>query len=151
MINNRIQKEVTASIWITCIFVAIVCEGALRKWLLPAPLHPAAFLAKDLLGICYIAVHRNDAGSKYKSTLTLLSYSAVGLLFISFILGMGNSWQSAIITYKNAVLWPLIAACNCQWQLSEAYRESERQGHFPTSPVCLNLPYLALFCACTVF
>jgi hypothetical protein len=122
MVNNKVENETTESIWITCIFIAIVCEGALRKWLLPTSLHPAAFLAKDILGICYIAVHRNDVGSKYKNTLTLLSYSAAGLLFISFLLGICNSWQSAIITYKNAVLWPLIAACMVNNTTSETWK-----------------------------
>ena len=79
-------------------------------------------MAKDILGICYIAVHRNDVGSKYKNTLTLLSYSAAGLLFISFLLGICNSWQSAIITYKNAVLWPLIAACMVNNTTSETWK-----------------------------
>lgn len=111
MRNSAERSQIDESIWITCIFVAIVCEGALRKWILPAALHPGAFLAKDIFGLGYIALRRSSSNSKYKNLLQLLGYSTAGLLFISFILGINNSWQSAIITYKNAVLWPMIAGC----------------------------------------
>jgi hypothetical protein len=105
----------------TCIFAAIVCEGAFRKWVLPTSLHPAAFLAKDIFGVCYLGVQRSAASSKYRNVLTMLAYSTAGLLFISFVLGLDSSWQSAIITYKNAVLWPLIAACIVTSTTSETW------------------------------
>jgi len=122
MLNKKTSKQTKESIWITCIFVAIVCEGALRKWVMPAALHPAAFLAKDTLGVCYIAFHRNTTGSKYQNVLNLLGYSTAGLLFFSLLLGLGSFWQSAIITYKNAVLWPLIAASMVTNTSSETWK-----------------------------
>jgi hypothetical protein len=89
---------------------------------MPAPLHPVAFLAKDALGVCYIAFHQNTTGSKYQNILKLLGYITAGLLFFSLLLGLGNSWQSAIITYKNAVLWPLIAASMVTNTSSETWK-----------------------------
>jgi hypothetical protein len=122
MLIKKASKQTKESIWITCIFAAIVYEGALRKWVMPAPLHPVAFLAKDALGVCYIAFHQNTTGSKYQNILKLLGYITAGLLFFSLLLGLGNSWQSAIITYKNAVLWPLIAASMVTNTSSETWK-----------------------------
>jgi hypothetical protein len=107
---TELRRQSAENVWITCIFIAIIAEGALRKWLLPTSLHGVAFLAKDLLGICYIAAHGSTGRSKYQTIFSALAYATAGLLFISFTLGLGISWQSAIVTYKNAILWPLIGA-----------------------------------------
>jgi hypothetical protein len=122
MLKKKAAKQTKESVWVTCIFTAIVFEGALRKWVIPAPLHPAAFLAKDTLGLCYIAFHRSATYSKYQNVLNIVGYSTAGLLVFSLLLGLGNSWQSAIITYKNAVLWPLIAASMVVNTNSETWR-----------------------------
>jgi len=100
----------------------VIFEGALRKWVLPAWLHPGAFFAKDVVGICYIASRSNYARNRYQNRLTLLGYSTAGLLFIGFVLGLSSSWQSAIVTYKNAVLWPLIAGCVIATTTNETWR-----------------------------
>lgn len=110
MKSTELRRQSAESVWITCIFIAIIGEGALRKWLLPTSLHAVAFLAKDVMGICYIAAHGNTNKGKNQTILSALAYATAGLLLISFMLGLEVSWQSAIVTYKNAILWPLIAA-----------------------------------------
>ncbi len=102
---NRIE-----SYWLLGILSAVVCEGALRKWVLPGGLHPVAFFSKDIVGLAYICYHDNRTGSDKSVLLKLFSYISAILLFLSFVQGLGGIWQSAIITYKNIFLWPLIAA-----------------------------------------
>lgn len=102
---NRIE-----SYWLLGILSAVVCEGALRKWVLPGELHPVAFFSKDIVGLGYIFYHTNRTKSDKSVLLKLLSYISAILLILSFLQGLGGIWQSAVITYKNIVLWPLIAA-----------------------------------------
>ena len=96
--------------WLTCIFLSVVVEGALRKWVLPGVFHPAAFFAKDIIALFYILDHRGSKKNKYTRNLMLIATGAALMLSVAFILGLRQSWQSAIITYKNAVLWPFIAS-----------------------------------------
>ena len=107
--NKNSGESTSELIWLTCIFLAVISEGALRKWALPTIFHPAAFFAKDILAIFYIIKYQDIRKYKYGTFLQLIGYGSAILLSVAFILGLMNSWQSAIITYKNAVLWPLVA------------------------------------------
>lgn len=95
--------------WLILLLAAIVLEGALRKWLLPASLQPLAYGAKDILAGLFIIRHplpRVQAAIKEVRTAALV----VGVILLpAFILGLIHNPLAALSTYKNAVLWPIFA------------------------------------------
>jgi hypothetical protein len=71
-----------------------------------------------MIGLGYIVYHHNYVKGDKATLLKLLSYLPAVLLMLSFAQGLGGVWQSSLITYKNAVLWPLIAA-NMSWRTTK--------------------------------
>jgi hypothetical protein len=97
------------------ILLATVFEGALRKWILPASLHGMAYLAKDVIACAFILrfgiQNRFYWLKRFRRQVLLIA----ALILPSFLIGAGLSYEPAIITYKNAVLWPLFALHLACW------------------------------------
>ena len=92
------------------VVLAIIFEGALRKWLLPGWLQPVAYLAKDVLAIIFIFLHPIPRRSSLGGSLASISQIVGALLLPAIVLGFSSSVPAAVMTLKNAVLWPLFAA-----------------------------------------
>jgi len=92
------------------LLAAIVLEGAFRKWLLPSSLQWLAFGAKDLIVLAYIFSHRAISPLLGISSMKTMGLVVGILLLPAMLIGSGGVWVSALITYKNAVLWPIFAA-----------------------------------------
>src|SRR5579864_128909 len=95
--------------WLIAILLAIVLEGALRKWFLPASLHPLAYLFKDILALAFILRFEFSGHCKILERLRHRVIIIACLLFPSFLLGLTWSVTAAVMNFKNAVLWPLFA------------------------------------------
>lgn len=95
--------------WLVAIFLAIVLEGALRKWLLPPSLDGPAFLAKDVLAIAFCWSHPVKRSRPVLGRLLDIWLLVAALLIVPFLVGAHSYWQSALIVYKNAVVWPIFA------------------------------------------
>jgi hypothetical protein len=95
--------------WLLLLLIAIVLEGALRKWVLPDAWQAAAYGAKDVLAALFIIRHplpRVQAAVKEVRTAALV----VGAMLLpAFVMGLAYNPLAAISTYKNAVLWPVFA------------------------------------------
>jgi len=105
--------------WLTAIFLVVILEGAVRKWVLPTSLQGFAFVAKDVLVLCFCLCHPLDQRFRLLRRLRAIWLFLAVLLLPSFILGSTDSLLSAIVVYKNAILWPISA-------LHLAARVSER-------------------------
>lgn len=91
--------------WIAAIGVAIIFEGALRKWLLPASLNPVAFIAKDLIAVAFILSYPIPARERLARRVRDVFFFVALILLPAFIYGIRKDWQGAVIMYKNACLW----------------------------------------------
>ena len=101
--------------WLLAVWLAIVLEGAARKWVLPAVLHPVAYLVKDCLAVACV-LRFGVKRAKWVSHLELMCAAAIGLCLLPpFLLGLYHFPQGAIATYKNAALWPLFAVAAGSW------------------------------------
>src|SRR5690348_4342281 len=101
--------------WLIAILLAIVLEGALRKWFLPAALHPLAYVSKDILAVAFILRFGLPAHAKVLEDLRGRVIIIACLLFPAFLLGLTWSVTAAVVGFKNAILWPLFATYMAAW------------------------------------
>jgi len=111
-----VQRESRrVSRWLLAILFATVFEGAFRKWILPDYLHPLAYATKDVLVILFVlhfAIPRQQrALLQYRRTVGAIAV----LLLPGLAIGIIKSPISAILVFKNAVLWPLFAISMAAW------------------------------------
>lgn len=104
-----------ASEWFIVILLAIALEGGVRKWLLPAELHPLAYASKDILALGFIL--RFGLPCRYKILSRLRDWMLIVACFLlpCFLLGLTWSVVAAVMIFKNAVLWPLFAIYMSAW------------------------------------
>jgi hypothetical protein len=95
--------------------LAIVLEGAFRKWVLPASLHSLAYGSKDILAAMFIVRFGLPYHARMLRPLRDQIIMITCLLAPSFILGLTWSVTAAIMIFKNAVLWPLFAVHFAAW------------------------------------
>lgn len=96
--------------WCFAILAAIIFEGALRKWLLPPALQIAAYAAKDVLAAVFVIKYplwRQARPDVFSVRIWILL--AAALLVPALIMGLMLAPAAALMTLKNAVLWPLFA------------------------------------------
>jgi hypothetical protein len=95
--------------WIVGLLSAIIFEGALRKWFLPPELRPLAYLSKDIVGFLFVVTHPipRRLWPVCKSRAFFAVVAAV--LLIPLFQGLEKNAAPAVLIYKNAVLWPVIA------------------------------------------
>lgn len=103
------QAGSTLELWLVYILLVAVLEGALRKWVVPGSLQGPVFLLKDGLVVAFLWGHPLRATSPLLRSLNTATRGAALVLLPSFLLGVQDNPQSAIITYKNACLWALFA------------------------------------------
>ncbi len=101
--------------WIMAILAATIFEGALRKWLLAPQYRPIAYVAKDVIAICFMFTH--PIPRRFRSVCrTRVLFAAVGVvLLFPLIKGLGEAPSAAILKYKNAVVWPLVGLHIAAW------------------------------------
>ena len=113
--GDRLTPYLVALILATCL------EGAFRKWFLPQALHGVAYLAKDLVAFVIVIQFplpsRAIILSRFRDTIALSSI----LLLPAIYWGLGLVPEIALVTAKNAVLWP-IAAVHIAGALTTATR-----------------------------
>ena len=86
-----IQKEAKwpKVFWLVAVLLfAIVFEGAFRKWLLPADLHPFAYAAKDIIALAFINFQSNGKGIPSPGSPLRLRLSCLRLVIFPF----SNRW-----------------------------------------------------------
>ncbi len=96
--------------WVCAILAATIFEGGARKWILTPWLQPAAFIAKDALALAFMVAYPLPLRPGTAKWLRDLSIALMVLLLPSFLVGLSATAQSSLVSYKNAVLWPLFAA-----------------------------------------
>jgi hypothetical protein len=104
-LGTTTRRETRTLNWLLSITAAIVFEGAVRKWVAPAPLHPIVFILKDILVLFFILAH--PIPNAYSRLITIRdTFLLVGaILLLAFIVGATKNVQAAIIIYKNSFLW----------------------------------------------
>lgn len=95
--------------WLYAIGFAITLEGAARKWLLPPSLHGAAYALKDLLALAFIVRFPLLHVSREFRSLQRACFLIGVCLLPAFIIGELRGPTAALLTFKNAVIWPLFA------------------------------------------
>jgi hypothetical protein len=103
------RSERSVEHWCWAILLAIIFEGALRKWLLPPSLQTVAYLIKYFLAFAFVLkfpLKQNNTplGNGYTATLAFSSF-----LLPSLLIGFRAYPMSAMMTLTNAVLWPVFA------------------------------------------
>jgi hypothetical protein len=95
--------------WIVALLCAIVFEGAFRKWLLPAAFGSVAYLSKDAIGLVFVFTH--PIAPRFRVVCrTRVLFGVVGIVLLyPLLVGLTGAEAPAILRFKNAVLWPLIA------------------------------------------
>lgn len=90
--------------------LAVLLEGAARKWFLPVSFHAAAYFLKDLIALLILI-----AAYRQQRIFRLESYSRAGViaavLLIPLVVGLFVIPAGALLTFKNAVLWAAAAPC----------------------------------------
>ena len=95
--------------WLLALFVATVIEGAFRKWLLPDSLQALAYGAKDVIALVFVLQYPLPGSATTLRNIRLAVFVVGVLLIPALFLGALNNPLAALSTYKNAVLWPLLA------------------------------------------
>jgi hypothetical protein len=95
--------------WIVALLCAIIFEGGFRKWVLPTQYAPIAYVAKDIIGLAFVFTHPIPPRFRYACRARVLMWTIGIVLLYPLLIGLGQSPAAAILKYKNAVLWPLIA------------------------------------------
>ena len=95
--------------WLLALFLATVFEGALRKWVLPPSLQALAYGAKDAIALLFVLRHPLPASATTLRNIRVAVFVVAVLLAPSLFIGALSIPLAAISTYKNAVLWPLLA------------------------------------------
>ncbi|MBE0656183.1 MAG: hypothetical protein IH602_00755 [Bryobacteraceae bacterium] len=95
--------------WLLALAAAIIFEGAARRWILPAALQPLAYISKDLIALAFLYANRNRKYLPAPNILKVYCGILGVMLIIPFVRGLENHPIAAIITAKNALLWPLVA------------------------------------------
>jgi hypothetical protein len=95
--------------WATAVLLAILADGAVRKWLLPPSLQAIPYLAKDFLAACFVAAYSLRRQSFWARRLMPFA-AGIGLcLAPAFLVGLTKVSAGALVVFKNAVLWPVFA------------------------------------------
>ena len=77
--------------WVLAILLATVVEGALRKWLLPTPLHPLVYGMKDVIAVLFIAFHPIPPRETRCIALRRIAFIIGMILAPAFIMGCLSS------------------------------------------------------------
>jgi len=112
--HNRATRDPVYG-WLVALLLAIVLEGALRKWVLPRPLQPLAYGAKDVVAFLFVLRHGIPHGLRKCQRLRALMIFIGALLVPAFLVGCVGSIPSAIMVYKNVVLWPIFGITLAAW------------------------------------
>jgi hypothetical protein len=104
--GGREERRIFA--WVAAIWLAIVFEGALRKWLLPAPLRPLAYFAKDAIAIAFLLTYPIPKGEPFLRGLTQWVRLLGILLLVPALMGLATRPVGSVVVLKNAFLWPLL-------------------------------------------
>src|SRR5438552_1266736 len=95
--------------WVIVLFIAIILEGALRKWVLPSQFAPVAYILKDLIATAFLfrfPIPRMERR---------LNRAAIAIIVLGLTLapwyfaGAHQSLIAPLQTLKHIVLWPLFA------------------------------------------
>jgi hypothetical protein len=102
------QEERRIFAWVVAIWLAIVLEGALRKWLLPVPLRPIAYFTKDAIAVIFLLTHRFPRGEPFLRRLHQWVRLLGVVLLVPALIGIVTQPAGAVVVLKNAFLWPLL-------------------------------------------
>lgn len=105
---KRTDSRLTA--WLAAVGIALIFEGALRKWLLPPMLNPLAFIAKDVIAVAFILAHPIASRERLARRVRDVFFFVALILFPAFLYGLHKDWQGAVIMYKNACVWGIFGA-----------------------------------------
>jgi hypothetical protein len=122
-------QERTVLRWAAAVFLAIIADGALRKWVLPSSLQAVPYLAKDMLAALFLLGYPQRTRARWAKRLTPFVFGICVCLLPAFLIGLTKVPVGAITVFKNAVLWPLFAV---------------RMGSYLTKGVIERLSKLAL-------
>ncbi len=98
--------------WCVVMLLSVVLEGAVRKWILPESMHWLAaipYLAKDFIALAFIVRFGIPVRARLARRLIGPVVCVAIALAPAAILGLVISVPNAVITYKNAVIWPVFA------------------------------------------
>jgi hypothetical protein len=101
------EREVLS--WAVAVFLSIIADGALRKWVLPASLQAVPYFAKDVLAGLFLFGHPQRTKARWAKRLTPFVLGICICLMPAFVLGLTKVPVGAVTILKNAVLWPLFA------------------------------------------
>jgi hypothetical protein len=93
--------------WAAAVFLAIILDGALRKWVLPSSLRAVPYFAKDVLAGLFLLTHPARTKARWAKHLSPFVLGICICLAPSFLLGLTKAPAGAVTVFKNAVLWPL--------------------------------------------
>jgi hypothetical protein len=129
------KRERMVFFWSIAIFLAIIADGALRKWVLPPRLTLQAipYFAKDVLVGLFLLGHARPKKARWTKHLTPFILGIFVCLLPALLVGLNKGSVGAIVIFKNAVMWPLFAV---------------RMGSYLTQNVTQRLWKFAL--ACTI-
>ena len=129
------KRERMIFFWSVAIFIAIIADGALRKWVLPPrlTLQAVPYFAKDVLAGLFLLGHARPKQARWTTRLTPYILGVVVCLLPALLVGLNKGAVGAIVIFKDAVLWPMFAV---------------RMGSYLTRNVTERLWKFAL--ACTI-
>jgi len=117
--------------WAAAIFLAIIADGALRKWVLPSSAQAIPYFAKDVLAGLFVLRYPQLKQARLAKRLMPFVFGIGLCLAPAFLVGLTKVPIGAVVVFKNAVLWPLFAV---------------RMGSYLTEGVTERLWKLALVC-----
>src|SRR5437588_7332625 len=92
--------------WVIAIFLAIILEGALRKWVLPAQLAAVAYILKDLIVVAFLFRFPLPRMER-RLNRAAMAIIVLGLTLAPwFFAGANQSLIAPLQTLKHIVLWP---------------------------------------------
>jgi len=95
--------------WAAAVFLAIIADGALRKWLFPTSLQAVPYFAKDVLAGLFVLGYPQSKETPWAKRLMPFVLGISVCLAPAFLFGLTKAPAGAIVVLKNAVLWPLFA------------------------------------------
>jgi len=95
---------------VTLVGLVLACliEGAIRKWLLPQQLQAVGYFAKDCFALLFVLSRLSSGCVSRTQRLTMRVCLIAIVLVPATALGLGGPLVGVVLTFKNAVLWPLV-------------------------------------------
>ncbi len=107
--NKLSRQERGIALWATAVLLAILADGALRKWLVPPSYQAVPYFAKDVVVSLFLLTHWPRRTARWAQRL-MPFVGGLGLcLAPTLVLGLTKAPAGAVVVFKDAVLWPVFA------------------------------------------